>query len=421
MKRKIFAAAGIVAVAATALAACSGPGENTADGPTTITFWNSFTADDRPAVEALVERYNESQDDVVVELNIMPGDVMGQKLLPAFQSGTGPTIVAVDPSQVPGFAEKKVIQPVDALYEDGHLDPSQLPEAQIAATTWNDERYGVPMSAATAMLYYNKTLLSAAGIPEPAKTLEELADQAVALTEYVEGKDTTNQYGFVIADHAAVPVWASLLWSWGGGVVSADGTESLLGSSESIAAAEYWVDLIRNQHISPVGLSGVDAGAIFQAGRAAYVIEGPWAATGYRDAGVDFGVATVPEGPAEQSSVAVGASMTLNSDVNDAERDAAYDFMAFWNSVESQTYWSIETSYPPNRTDIDPADISENPTAVAFAQPQDAAFFPGGPVVDFAKVFDDIFIPALQKMTNGEGAPADVLPSASDQIDALLP
>ncbi|MGM7698919.1 ABC transporter substrate-binding protein [Microbacterium sp. A84] len=420
MKNKIFAAVGVTAVAAATLTGCTA-GSEAVDGATTITFWNSFTADDRPAVEELVERYNDSQDGVVVELNIMPGDVLGQKLLPAFQSGTGPTIVAIDPSQVPGFAEKKVIQPLDGLYEEGELDVATLPESQIAATTWDGKRYGAPMSAATAMLYYNKALLTDAGISEPATTLEGLAEQAVALTEYVEGKDTTNQYGFVIADHAAVPVWASLLWSWGGGVVSADGTESLLGSSESIAAADYWVDLIREQHISPVGLSGVDAGAIFQAGRAAYVIEGPWASAGYSEAGINFGVTTVPAGPAAQSSVAVGATMTLNSASSDAERDAAYDFMTFWNSVESQTYWSIETSYPPNRTDIDAADISENPTAAAFAQSQDSAFFPGGPVVDFAKIFDDIFIPSLQKMTNGEGAPADVLPTASDQIDALLP
>lgn len=420
MKRKILAGVGIVAVAAATLTGCTSGGE-AADGTTTITFWNSFTADDRPAVEALVEQYNESQDGVVVELNIMPGDVLGQKLLPAFQSGTGPTIVAIDPSQVPGFADKKVIQPTDDLYEEGDLDVATLPQSQIAATTWEGKRYGAPMSAATAMLYYNKALLAEAGISEPATTLEGLADQAVALTEYEDGKDTTNQYGFVIADHAAVPVWASLLWSWGGGVVSADGAESLLDSSESVAAADYWVNLIREQHISPVGLSGVDAGAIFQAGRAAYVIEGPWASAGYREAGIDFGVTTVPAGPAAQASVAVGATMTLNSAANEAERDAAYDFMTFWNSVESQTYWSIETSYPPNRTDIDPADISENPTAAAFAQSQESAFFPGGPVVDFAKIFDDIFIPALQKMTNGEGTPADVLPTASDQIDALLP
>lgn len=419
MHRRTAMTAGALALALT-FTGCSSAPEETGSGPTTISFWNSFTADDRPAVEELVKRYNASQSDVIVELNIMPGDVMGQKLLPAFQSGTGPTIVALDPAQVAGFADKKIIQPVDDLYNDGLLDPTTLPAAQIAGTTWDGARYGVPMSAATAMLYYNRELLAEAGITEPAGTFEELAEQAVTLTKYTEGQDTTNQYGFVVADHAAVPVWASFLWSWGGGVVAEDGASSLFGSTESIAAAEYWVDLITEKHISPVGLSGVDAGAIFQAGRAAFIIEGPWASAGYREAGIDFGVTTVPGGPEAQSSVAVGAAMTVSSDATDAERDAAFDFMTYWNSIDSQTYWSIQTSYPPNRIDIDPSAVSENSTAEAFARAQNAALFPGGPAIDFAKIFDDVFIPAVQRMTNGEGTPSDILSGSSDEIEALL-
>lgn len=419
MRKRIALAATLVAVIG--LSACSTGGDNTGErGPVTISFWNSFTSDDRPAVDELVKRFNESQADVTVDLNIMPGGVLGQKLLPAFQSGTGPTIVAIDPSQVPGFADRKVIQPIDDLYDGGLLDESTLPAAQIAATTWEGKRYGAPMSSATAMLYYNKALLASAGFDAPAPTLEELADQAVALTEYTEGQDTTNQYGFVIADHAAVPVWASLIWSWGGGVVAEDGKSSELGSAKSIEAVSYWTELIRDQHVSPIGLGGVDAGALFQAGRAAFIIEGPWASAGYREAGIDFGVVPAPTGPSEQVSVAVGAAMTLNSDVSDEQRSAALDFMAYWNSIDSQTYWSIQTAYPPNRTDIDSSAIAENPTAEAFSQEQKARFFAGGPVLNLLKIQDDIFIPAIQRITTGEGTPEEVLKNASDDIDKLL-
>jgi len=386
----------------------------------TITFWNSFTGPDRPGVEGLVKKFNDSQSSVKVDMTIMPGDVMTQKLLPAYQSKTGPTVVGMDPSQVPGFAEKKVIQPIDDLYASGQLDLSKLTSAQISATTWKGKHYGAPMSSATAMLYYNKDLLKAAGYAAPAKTLEGVADQAVKLTKYTAGKNTTNQYGLVLADHAAVQTWACLIWAWGGGIVAADGKSSEFSSPATVAAVDYWNDKIQKNHISPVGLSGVEAGALFSSGRAGFNIEGPWAASGYKEAGLNFGVVPVPAGPSAQSSVAVGANLALSSSATDAERKAALSFMAYWNAKPSQVYWSVTTSYPPNRTDIGLSEISANPTAEAFAAPQNARFFPGGVTINYSKVGDDIFTPAIQRITNSQGSARDVLSSSSDQITAAL-
>ena len=419
MRRSIAIATVLVAIVG--LSGCSQAGSSTSgDKPVTLTFWNSFTGPDRPGVEGLVKKFNDSQKSIKVDLTVMPGDVMTQKLLPAWQSKTGPTVVGMDPSGVPGFAEKKVIQPIDDLYTSGQLDLKTLTTAQIAATTWKGKRYGAPMSSATAMLYYNKKLLAAAGIDKPADTLEGLGEQAVQLTKYQAGADSTNQYGMVLADHAAVPIWASLIWGWGGGIVSSDGKSSGFSSSATVKAVNYWNNLIQKDHISPIGLSGVDAGSLFSAGRAAFNIEGPWAATGYKEAGIDFGVVPVPAGPSTQTSVAVGANLALSSSATADQRKAALTFMAYWNSKPNQVYWSVTTSYPPNRTDIETSQLSANPTAVAFAQKQKERFFPGGVVINYSQVSDDIFIPAIQKITNNQGSTASVLGDASDQITSAL-
>lgn len=419
MRRSIAIATVLVAIVG--LSGCSQAGSSTSsDKPVTITFWNSFTGPDRPGVEGLVKKFNDSHKSIKVDLTVMPGDVMTQKLLPAWQSKTGPTVVGMDPSGVPGFAEKKVIQPIDDLYTSGQLELKTLTTAQIAATTWKGKHYGAPMSSATAMLYYNKKLLAAASIDKPADTLEGLGEQAVQLTKYQAGADSTNQYGMVLADHAAVPIWASLIWGWGGGIVSSDGKSSGFSSSATVKAVNYWNNLIQKDHISPIGLSGVDAGSLFSAGRAAFNIEGPWAATGYNEAGIDFGVVPVPAGPSTQTSVAVGANLALSSSATADQRKAALTFMAYWNSKPNQVYWSVTTSYPPNRTDIATSQLSANPTAVAFAQKQKERFFPGGVVINYSQVSDDIFIPAIQKITNNQGSTASVLGDASDQITSAL-
>jgi multiple sugar transport system substrate-binding protein len=415
MRKKLLVAA-ITLTAGLVLSGCSGQSQS--DGPTTITFWNSFTSSDRAAVEEIVKRFNESQDEVKVDMTIQPGDVHMQKLLPAYSAGKGPTIASLDASQLPGFAELGVLSPVDDLYEGG-LDADELPEASLEATMFDDEQYGVPMAATNSMLYYNKTLFAEAGIDGPPQTMDELAEDAVALTNYTAGADSSNTYGFLIPDREAVSSWAVLLWSLGGGITNDDNTASTFGDEETIAAMKYWNDLIQNDHITPVGMTGVDADTVFGAGRGGMYINGPWAAGAFTEAGIDFDVAPIPAGDAGQFSNAVSVNMHLNADVSDAERDAAYDFFEFWNSPEQQTYWAVQTSYPPNLTSIPAEDVAENPVSAKFTEAVGGKFYLGG-LAQFADIDANVVVPTIQRITNNQGTPEELLPKAADDIDKIL-
>jgi multiple sugar transport system substrate-binding protein len=417
-----FWAAGLLA--ATTLTACgddttaSGDGSDAAD-EVVITFWNTFTSSDRPAVEELVNRFNQAHaGQYKVDMTIQAGDVQAQKLMPAYQAGQGPTVVVVDASEVPGLASKGVIQAVDDAYGDG-LDQSQLPKASLDATMWDGHQYGVPFSAASSMLYWNKTLFQEAGLSAAPTSMDQLVEYAQRLTKYEAGADTTNQYGFVVPDHAAVATWAVLLEAQGGSIVSDDRSRSTLGDAATIAAADFWVDAIVNHHISPVGLSGVDGDNLFNAGRAGMYINGPWATGGFDEAGIDYGIAPIPAGSATQTATAISTNMHLNAAASQAEKQAAHAFFQFWNSAESQTYWAIQTSYPPNTTAVTESAIAANQKAVAFSKAEGAKFYLGG-LVNASKIDTDVIIPTIQRMTYGEGAPADLLPAAAQQIDGLL-
>jgi len=413
-------AGGVAAVAlGLMLAACSGGGDGDADssatdgGVTTITFWNSYTASDRPAVEELVRRFNESQDQYVVDMTIQPNDVLTDTLLPAYQAGKGPTIVTIDASLVPSYVEQGVFQPVDDFY-DGAVSADLLPKASLDATTYDGKQYGVPFGATPTMLYWNKTLFADAGVDGPPTTMDEMAEAAVALTDTAQG-----QYGIAIPDREAPSVWAVLMWAEGGGVVSEDRSRSVFGAPESIEAVRTWSDLMRDPGISPVGLNGVDADTLFGAGKAAMLINGPWVSAGFDDAGLDYGIAPVPAGSATQTAVAISTNVHLSADATDAEKEAAYAFLEFWNSVESQTYWAVETGYPPNRSDVDPATLADNPTAQAFAAETNSRFYLGG-LRNASQIDTDVVIPTIQRITNGQGDVAELMTEASDQIDALL-
>jgi multiple sugar transport system substrate-binding protein len=420
--------AAIASVVMLAATGCAGQGQSQDDsdesssGKTTVAFWNGFTGPDRAAVEDLVEKYNSSQDEVVIDMTISPWDVFFQKLLPSIAAGKGPDLMAMDSVQLPQYASRGVLAPMDDYYEDSENETDQLVESAVDATEWEGKKYGVPMNFTTLLLYYNKDMFKDAGLdPEaPPKDWDEFQEYAKKLTIDENNDGKPEQYGLAIADHETIAMWPILLWGNGGGVVSEDGTTATLGDPETVEAMDQWGSLVRDDHIAPVGLAGADADKLFQSKKAAMEIVGPWMTAGFEDAGIDFGLAPPPAGPAGEVTLGTSVSFGINDKTSDEAAEAAEDFISFWNSKESQVYWAVNSGFPPNRTDISPEEISENPYVAAFGEPADQSRFYLAGVKEFTKVNDDLFQPALQKVLNGEGTAEELFPATSAEIQSVL-
>ena len=133
----------VLAVAAMlALAGCAGRGQesnegDSGSGPVTLKFWNGFTGPDRPAVEELVKRFNDSQDKAKIQMEVMPWDVFFDKLLPSLSSGTGPDIAGMDTAQVPQYAVKKALKPLDDYYSQPGNETDKLVASAVQAATFD--------------------------------------------------------------------------------------------------------------------------------------------------------------------------------------------------------------------------------------------------------------------------------------------
>jgi multiple sugar transport system substrate-binding protein len=408
------------------LAGCAGRGqqseESNASGPVTLKFWNGFTGPDRPAVEELVKRFNESQDQAKIQMEIMPWDVFFDKLLPSLSSGTGPDIAGMDTAQVPQYAVKKALKPVDDYYTQSGNEADKLIPAAVQGATFEGTKYSVPMNFTTLLLYWNKGMFKEAGLdPEkPPANWDQFADYAKKLTKDTNGDGKPEQYGLAIADHETIAMWPILFWQNGGGVVSEDGKKAMLGDPATIQAANHWVDLVRNDKIAPIGLGGADADKLFQSKKAAMEIVGPWMTTGFKDAGIDFGLAMPPAGPKEAVTLGTSVGFTVSAKADQRKTEAAYEFFKFWNSKESQVYWSVHSGFPPNRTDISAAELKENPYVAAFAAPADKSRFYLSNVQEFQKVNETLFEPALQRVLNGKANVQDAFGKASSDIQTVL-
>lgn len=301
-----------------------------------ITFWNGFTGPDRPTIEALTKQWSDAHPDSPVQMDIEPWDSMLQKLQAAMASGSGPDVVAFDFAQLPRYAESGFIADLtDDVKAGGPLDPSVWSDGLKAVLQYKGKYYAAPMNFATLMMYYNKDIFAKAGIAVPPKTWDEWIADIKKTT--VTGADS--QYGLLIPDHETIPNWPILLWGNGSDLIK-DGKANLT-DPKAVEALTLWSGLVLNDKITPTGLAGADADKLFQSGKAAMEITGPWMTNGFTAAKLNYDVAPIPTGPGGPVTLADSVVLVISKTAKDPK--AALDFVAMWGSKAAQVKLANET------------------------------------------------------------------------------
>lgn len=380
---------------------------------TVITFWNGFTGSDKETLEALVNEYNETNDkNIEVEMSIMPWDSLYQKLSTTLAVGEGPDFVAMAPERMGAYADAGAFVSVNDAWTDGYIEESVVPEALKASLVFNDEYYGVPMNYATLLLYYNKTILEEAGLdPEaPPTTWEELEAYAQQIV------DNTDKYGFTMAIKETTPMWCIMLWGNGGEVIE-NGTP-VFNSAQNVETITRWAENIRDKKFGPEVLTGGEIDKLFESQKLAMYFCGPWATNGFKAAGIDFGVAQAPAGPAAQITQGNGTGMYLTS--SSKQKEAVYDFFSWWNTKDSQVKWSLGTGFPPARTDIEAESLSENPYVIEFAKALDASKMYLQNLKNFAEIDNQAIIPAFEKILLENADVQTTLDEANAAMEMLM-
>lgn len=380
-----------------------------------LTFWNGFTGPDRPSVEAITAEFTAANPDSPVAMDIMPWDSLMQKLLTALGTGSGPDIVAINFAYVPQFAASGYIADLtDHLTAENDLDPANWAEGLRDVLQVDGRYYAVPMNYATVMMYYNKDLFTAAGLDaeNPPKTWDEWIAAIRATTK----ADGDAQYGLTLPDNNTIPNWPILLWGNGADIV-AEGQPGLT-DPKAVEALKMWSDLVVNEKISPVGLTGAEADKLFETGKAAMGITGPWMTNGFTAAGLNYDVAPIPAGPAGE--VTLGDSVVLMINKNTDDMEGAIKFLGHWNSQASQLRFANDTGFPPSRTDLAGSAEITNPWAAKFSAVVPISRFNLAGQVNFTQINDEVFTPLIQTITLGRESVEDAAAAANDQLGMLI-
>ncbi|MGH2543378.1 MAG: ABC transporter substrate-binding protein [Ardenticatenaceae bacterium] len=204
---------------------------------------------------------------------------------------------------------------------------------------YNGQLMCIPQNLSSLVVYYNKELFDAAGVPYPSDdwTWEEFLETAQALTKDTDGDGQTDQYG--LGTEPSIFRVAPFIWQNGGQLVDdlENPTRLAIDSPAAREAIQWYVDLQVKHHVVPNAEAeeAEDSESRFQNGRTAMFLNSRRATPSFREiTAFDWDVAALPQHK-ERAGILHSDAYCMPSSAD--EKDAIWKFIEFANSHEGQT------------------------------------------------------------------------------------
>ncbi|MFD9395257.1 extracellular solute-binding protein [Streptomyces sp. NPDC060000] len=268
----------------TSVAACGGGSDSSASGSTggTYAFWDPYPQFD--ASSAWGELVGKCGTDAGVKIKRTAMDTtdLGNKALLAAQQGNAPDVMLVDNPVVSTLVEAGIVNKTSDL----GLDTKSIQQNILGAGTIDGASYGVPIGANTLALYYNKKVLSAAGVdPTSIKDWNALS----AALKKVKG---AGKKGITFsAINTEEGSFQFLPWFWGAG-----GDLTKLDSAKGVAALSLWKQWVDAGYAPKDVLQNTQTTSWqeFATGDYAFGENGTWQLGNAAKAGFEYGVISIP-------------------------------------------------------------------------------------------------------------------------------
>ncbi|MFD7130143.1 extracellular solute-binding protein [Streptomyces sp. NPDC059894] len=377
--RRGIAATALVASLALAATACGGSDSgDSADGPVTITWWDTSNAtNEAPTYQALVKEFEAANKDIKVKYVNVTFDQAQNKFDTAAGSKGAPDVLRSEVGWTPAFAKKGYFLPLDgteALADQDKFKSNLIEQAQYEGKT-----YGVPFVTDTLALVYNKALFAKAGITEAPKTWDDLKTAAAT----IKAKTGVDGYwGSTQAYYAQ-----SFLHGEGTDTVDADAKKITVNSAAAKKAYGTWLSLFDGKGLHKADTTA-DAYAhiqdAFVNGKVAAIIQGPWEITNFYKGSAftdknNLGIATVPAGSTGKAGAPTGGhNLSVYAGSDAAHQKAALKFVNFMTSATTQATIAQKNSTLPTRDDAYTDAVKADPgiagyqTVLSAAQPRPA-------------------------------------------------
>jgi multiple sugar transport system substrate-binding protein len=406
-------------------------------------YWGS--ANEKAAIEQMMQAFQKSHSGVKVESVHVPGDYE-TKVNTLVASGNLPDVAYMAAPTAYRLAEQGKIA---NLYPYIEKYP-QLSGRKAQNFFWYGDKKvaGTPAASEISLLWYNKDLITDASMTPPATadqawSWDKLLEAATALTLDQNGKkpsdsgfkpDSIRQFG-ISAPLTTQWTWYPLIRSNGGDVTDETGTKYTLNSPECVKVFQDLQDLVYKHRVapSPAQLGGGDGGNAptttvqLQTKRVAMAIDGQWTLLDMGESNLKYGIGVLPsyQEPITQEAGSCRVMSATTKHPEQAIELYAYSVdgsnsdlfkKGLWMPVETKYYsedasidsWTKNDVHPPEyRTAA--IDYRLNHSVRDFTQ-----------VLKNVPAIQEVLTPAIQQIATGKASAKAVLDGLEAKIQPLL-
>lgn len=385
-----------------------------------LTFWNYWDGKNAEVIQALADKYNQEHPQVEVKNIFIGWGELLPKLMTAAAGGEVPDIAAGDLIWIPKLVETGTLVELNPYIEKSGVDTSDFYAELLKIDRYEDKFYALPVSTNNLELFYNKELFRAAGLnPErPPATWDELVEAARQCTDPdkgIWGMELFTQPGEGLTWQFQVYLWQA------GGEFLGDGySKAAFNTAEGKKALQFWVDLIQKEKVAPLAPWG-----LFGQGKACMVMDGSWMVGIWREqAPFDFGVAPMPVPTGGQPATNMGGEHIFLFKTTPEKQQAAWEFVNWLTSTETQIEWDTQTGFMPVRDSVAKHEQyrkwlqDTEPRLVPFVDNQRYAHA-RPPITRYPEV-SDVFSRELEKALHGTVGVDEALANAEAAVNEVL-
>jgi len=340
---------------------------------TNVTGWGGLVYD---VYEGFVEEFNNSQDEVEVELIYGgSGGQAGQKVEAMIASGDTPDLYEIGAQYLAPYTDADVIIPMEELIkEDPDVSMDDFYQSQIDQWTYDGKMRTMPWYASVPVWAYNKEVFEENGVDpdNPPNTWEEFLP-ALKKVHVQSGKQF--RYGVV---------WTRTLWFYrvflhqGGGHMlnknnGRDGLADAAVFDQYPEGIEFWASLQRDHNVASylprgqinnVFLGGKSASVLASTSSSQQLIEG---------ADFEVGFAPIPYNKERGQRLPMGAISLAMFRTTPEREEATWKFVKWLHQPEQRARWVKEVgNQSPSKVAVELLEeegfFEENPHQKMFAE-----------------------------------------------------
>lgn len=420
-KRKWIFVFIVLTMAFSQIAFANGQMDEESNEPVTVWFNTLFHGGDAQAMEMIVEEFNDTHDDIIIELTQGSWEDYTAQLNNSVLAGEAPQIATIlnftMVSSIPALMPLNDSPVGDLVEKYDFKRDDYVPEVWDIGTSGGNQ-YGVPLDNPMLGVYYNKDIFRKAGLdPEnPPATMEEF----VAACEAIKA---TGNYAFHPGAYGAPRwyrrMWYALLWQNGGQLLN--NNRAAFNTRAGVEALEYLVSIREDGYNEP----GTNGAAQFGAGELGMMWNGTWHYFSMNDADFDWGFMGVPTWFKEPKTWGSNHFLAIPKQSKGDEHliDASAEVIR-WISDNSHTWGIYGGHVPMNRFALTNEELLSSDTwektLKEFTRMSFEGVYHSLPLDPRINEINNAIQPYIEEAYNGTMTATDALAKAEEDVNKIM-